>query len=233
MRIHGYKPSVTRRTATGLAAFRATSCLVSGPATHASPGLVGAALVIDSVSITHLTSSDATLEAQIDTRGLATAYQFQMWSSPCSKHGHGCELIRNVPLPTNGLLFGSYTDQSVSLDLNSVGVTLGGEEYGYRITATNAAGSAEAQWQTITRAPNRKTERPTGSMASKGVPLSDQNITAKGYRQPVPLVDIVHILGVEFPAEWIRPASLLRRFEGAFLASLNRLFQLRANYALP
>ena len=55
--------------------------------------------MIDSVSLSNLTSSDATLEAQIDTEGLPTSYEFKMWSSPCSKHGSGCELLIDVPLP--------------------------------------------------------------------------------------------------------------------------------------
>jgi hypothetical protein len=39
------------------------------------------------------------------------------------------------------MLLGSFVDQSVSLDLNSVGVTLNdGAEYGWGITATSAAG---------------------------------------------------------------------------------------------
>jgi hypothetical protein len=103
----------------------------------------GTAPVIDSVSISHLTPTDATLEAQIDTEGLSTSYEFQMWSSPCSKHGSGCELLIDIPLPT-GLLLGSFVPQSVSLDLNSAGVTLGGGEYGFSVLATNEAGSTSA-----------------------------------------------------------------------------------------
>jgi hypothetical protein len=103
----------------------------------------GTAPVIDSVSISHLTPTDATLEAQIDTEGSSTSYEFQMWSSPCSKKGDGCELLIDVPLPT-GLLLGSFVPQSVSLDLNSVGVTLGGGEYGFSVLATNKAGSTNA-----------------------------------------------------------------------------------------
>ena len=99
--------------------------------------------VIDSVSISHLTSSDVTLEAQIDTEGLPTTYEFQMWSSPCSKHGSGCELFIDIHLPAGSLL-GSFVPQSVSLDLNSAGVMLGGGEYGFSISATNKAGTTSA-----------------------------------------------------------------------------------------
>ena len=103
----------------------------------------GNAPVINSVSISHLTPTDATLEAQIDTEGSSTSYEFQLWSSPCSHKGAGCELLINVPLPT-GLLLGSFVPQNVSLDLNSAGVTLGGGEYGFSVLATNKAGSTSA-----------------------------------------------------------------------------------------
>ncbi len=104
----------------------------------------GKAPVIESVSVSQLTPTDATLEAKINTEGLATLYAFQMWSSPCSKKGVGCELIKDVPLPCCGALFGSFVGQSVSLDLKSVGVTLGGGEYGFSVTATNQEGSTQA-----------------------------------------------------------------------------------------
>jgi hypothetical protein len=100
--------------------------------------------VIESVAVSNLTTTDATLEAKIDTEGLTTFYAFQMWSSPCSKQGVGCELINDVPLPCCGVLFGSFVGQSVSLDLKSVGVTLGSGEYGFSVTATNQEGSTEA-----------------------------------------------------------------------------------------
>lgn len=101
---------------------------------------------IESESLSHLTSTDATLEAEINTEGLETTYQFKMWESPCSHRGSGCELIMNVPLPS-GKLLGSFVSQSVSLDLNGAGVTLTpGGEYGYSVTATNAAGSVEGSW---------------------------------------------------------------------------------------
>jgi hypothetical protein len=107
-----------------------------------TPGPGSEAPVIESVSLSHLTATDATLEAQINTEGFETTYEFQMWSSPCSKHGSGCELIEDIPLPS-GKLLGSFLVQDVSLDLNSAGVTLRDGEYGFSVKATNAAGGAE------------------------------------------------------------------------------------------
>lgn len=93
--------------------------------------------VIDSVAVSHLSSSDATLEAQIDTEGSSTSYEFHMWSS-CAHEA--CEYLANIPLPS-GTLLGSFVPQSVSLDLNSAGVTLRhGTEYGWGITATSESG---------------------------------------------------------------------------------------------
>jgi hypothetical protein len=97
--------------------------------------------VIESVSVSHLTSNDATLEATIDTEGLSTSYEFQLWSSPCSHHGDGCELLIDIPLPT-GLLLGSFVPQTVSLDLNSAGVKLKGGEYGFSVAVANKEGRA-------------------------------------------------------------------------------------------
>ncbi len=113
--------------------------IVDGPdETLTTPAANGP--VIESLSISHLTPKDATLEATIDTEGLSTSYEFQLWSSPCSHHGDGCELLVDIPLPT-GLLLGSFVPQVVSLDLNSVGVKLEGGEYGFSLAAANKDGS--------------------------------------------------------------------------------------------
>lgn len=98
---------------------------------------------IDSVSVSHLAPTDATLEAQINTEGLATIYEFQLSYTHCRE----CEspTVR-IQLPS-GLLLGSFVDQSVSLDLGSAGVQLQGGYYEYSILATNSAGSTEAHAQ--------------------------------------------------------------------------------------
>ena len=60
-----------------------------GPIVHGSDEtfttLPAKAPVIESVRVSHLTKTDATLEATIDTEGLETEYAFHMISSPCSK----------------------------------------------------------------------------------------------------------------------------------------------------
>ncbi len=127
----------------------------------------GKAPVIESVSVSHLTPTDATLETKIDGEGLPTIYQFKLWSSPCSKHGDGCEFVVNVPLPCCGLLLGSFVGQSVSLDLNSAGVTLRGGEYGFSVKATSEGGNTVASGGTF-EAPEEGVYEPLSSGASPG-----------------------------------------------------------------
>jgi hypothetical protein len=92
---------------------------------------------IDSESVSHVTPTDATLEAQINTEGLETSYQFQLTYMRCRE----CmSPTYNIPLPS-GLLLGSFLDQSVSLDLNSAGVTLKPGFYEYSLSAASTGGT--------------------------------------------------------------------------------------------
>ena len=104
-----------------------------------------AAPSIDSESVSNVSEHDATLEAQINTEGLETSYQFHLWAI-CGGKG-ACQIVITYPLPSgsfpSGNLLGSFLDQSVSLDLNAAGVTLQpGGQYFYSVTATSAGGTA-------------------------------------------------------------------------------------------
>ena len=100
----------------------------------------GTAPVIDSVSVSHLTPTDATLEGRINTEGLSTMYELRLTYTRCRE----CmSPTYNIPLPS-GLLLASFQDQSVSVDLNSVGVTLKPGFYEYSLIATSTGGSTEA-----------------------------------------------------------------------------------------
>ncbi len=125
---------------------------------------------IESESVSNITPTDATLEAQINTEGLAALYQFQL-SSICGGRGN-CLYVIGYPLPS-GLLLGSFIDQSVSLDLNSAGVTLQpGHTYSYSVSATSTAGTTESSGQTLTT-------------TEDGVqPLSTTTSTSPGAGQP-------------------------------------------------
>jgi hypothetical protein len=103
--------------------------------------------VVDSVSLSNLTSSDATLEATIDTEGQSTIYQFKFRINLCPYSE--CIAYKDIPLPS-GLLLGSFAEQTVNVDLNAVGVSLaGGEVYEYALSATSAAGHVQTEWQTL------------------------------------------------------------------------------------
>jgi hypothetical protein len=99
---------------------------------------------IEGISVSGITTTDATLEAQINPEGLPTTYHFHLASPPCGTI-KTCE--QNTFSLPSGNLPPSSTVQTVSLDLNSAGVTLSpGERYEYWITATNSAGSAGSQY---------------------------------------------------------------------------------------
>jgi hypothetical protein len=125
----------------------------------------GGAPVIESVSLSHLSSTDATLEATIDAEGLETEYAFHLISSPCSKKGFGCELIVPIKLPCCGKLFGSSVPQTVSLDLNSAGVELGEGEYVFGVSAWNEGGKTSASGG-VFEAPEEGVFEPLGASSS-------------------------------------------------------------------
>jgi hypothetical protein len=116
--------------------------------------------LIESESVSHLTSTDATLEGQINTEGLETTYNFYLQEAPlCFKANPPCERPQREPLVLPaGKLLGSFVGQSVSVELNSAGVSLSpGEHYEYWVTATNAAGTTTGLAQEFT-APEEKAQ---------------------------------------------------------------------------
>jgi hypothetical protein len=140
--------------------------------------------VIESVSVSNLTPTDATLGAQINTEGQSTSYEFLLSYDPCPE----CEDLETVKIDLpSGLLLPSFQNQSVSLDLASVGVTLRhGGEYEYSLRAINASGKTEARTQTF-RAPPPPVVEPLGSTTSPGpignepeVPLANGLQTGSG-----------------------------------------------------
>jgi hypothetical protein len=115
---------------------------------------------IDSESVSGVTVHDATLEAQINTEGLETSYEFYLQEAPlCFKAIPPCERPQHEPiaLPA-GKLLGSFVGQSVSVELNSAGVSLSpGEHYEYWVTATSAAGTTSGHAQEFS-APEEKAQ---------------------------------------------------------------------------
>jgi hypothetical protein len=123
---------------------------------------------IEGESLSHLTSTDATLEAQINTQGLETRYNFYLQEAPlCFKAIPPCERPQHEPLSLpSGELLGSFVGQRVSVDLNSVGVSLSpGEHYEYWVTATSAAGTTTGSAQEFA-APEDRALQPLNTTTS-------------------------------------------------------------------
>jgi hypothetical protein len=151
----------------------------------------GPPAVIESESLSHLTSTDATLEAQINTEGLETTYNFYLQETPlCFKAIPSCERPQYEPiaLPA-GKLLGSFVGQSVSVELNSAGVSLSpGENYEYWVTATSPAGTTTGYAQefiapeekaqplntTTLSATNGNNQGTSSTRAGSGGPLGPQ-----------------------------------------------------------
>jgi hypothetical protein len=118
---------------------------------------------IEEISVSNVTQTDATLEAKINPDGPATTYRFHLASPPCGAI-KTCEQ-NSFPLPSGNLPAGTTT-QTVSLDLDSAGVTLTpGQRYEYWVTASNSAGEAGSQYDANTFA---AAEDEIPSIASEG-----------------------------------------------------------------
>jgi hypothetical protein len=139
-------------------------------------------------SVSNITPTDATLEAQINTEGLETSYEFHLATPPCPS---GCEHLQYIfPLPS-GKLLGSSITQSVSLDLNSAGVTLTpGQRYEYWVTATNAAGTATTLSEEKTFTATGADQTFTAAVpAQGGQPPSDSAPSGSGGSSSTPTVN--------------------------------------------
>jgi hypothetical protein len=120
-----------------------------------APAMASSPPTIEGISVSGLTASDATLEAQVNPGGLETTYEFHMTSFACQHDGEptGCQVINDWFFPS-GRIAAASGDQAVKLDLNSAGVTLQPDTwYEYSVAASNAAGEAPegGHWETIER----------------------------------------------------------------------------------
>jgi hypothetical protein len=153
---HRYERHVRRRTV-GFVAFALALIAVLGTV----PAVADAASPpsVFGESVTTITEHDATLEAEINTEGFESTYEFHLQEAPlCFKANPPCERPQHEPLTLpSGKLLGSSVGQSVSANLNSAGVSLSpGEHYEYWVTATNVAGTITGPAQDFT-APKRPT----------------------------------------------------------------------------
>src|SRR6476661_8733247 len=106
---------------------------------------------IESESVSQITVTDATVEAQINPGGLETAYQFRVVADPCHASPLNCELVTDPLFPSpHGVIAPASGSHLVSLDLNSAGLTLEpGREYHYAVFATNSEGTESGPDQTF------------------------------------------------------------------------------------
>ena len=105
--------------------------------------------LIEGESVSHITATDATLEAQINPNGLETTYRFEL-ESGCGiekpEPGHAtCMVIVGTSVPP-GQIPPSSEGETVRVNLEAAGVTLRPDtEYRYRVAATNSAGSTKQE----------------------------------------------------------------------------------------
>jgi hypothetical protein len=144
---------------------------------------------IDSVWVSNVTQTDATLNAKINPNGLYTAYEFQIDTDarydftkracPLSLPGRAsCQLITvGVPLPPGlvepepaSIPAGMFGDQKVSVAMGSIGATLkAAATYHYRVIASNGEEDGEAHPdQTFMTLPAPSSRAHVGSWNSTG-----------------------------------------------------------------
>lgn len=154
--------------------------------------LAGPAPTIESESVSHVTATDATLEAQIDPGSgedgfaLETTYEVLLEAPSCFAHGLGfCESTGGFPI-AKGVIPAGSSAQHVSVDVVSAWQPLTPSTmYGYKVIAANGAGTrygAEQTFTTLAR-PVMVPGLPPGSTPTPG-PVGDEPKVPLGGGQP-------------------------------------------------
>jgi hypothetical protein len=131
--------------------------IVSGPdQTFITPS----APTIESASVSNISATDATLEAQINPNGLETEYQFRLeFGCGVPEPGGAACLWIAVINVASAELPASFEAQSVRVDLNNSAVALHPDtRYRYSVEATNSAGRTPGRDQTFTTPPESTAE---------------------------------------------------------------------------
>ncbi|HVR06106.1 MAG TPA: hypothetical protein VMS02_08685 [Solirubrobacteraceae bacterium] len=112
----------------------------------------GPAPRIESESVLGISSTDATLEAQINPEGRATTYEFDLEAPSCLARGFGaCEASGGLPIYRGTLPAGS-TGKTVSVDVDGAWYghnLLPNTLYGYRVIARSASGAGVGRNETF------------------------------------------------------------------------------------
>lgn len=109
---------------------------------------------IEAESVGGVTDRSASLQAQIDPKGLETTYHFEIARSgaclPGEPSSMPCSQVETGNLPS-GTIVPSSQDILVTLDLSTAGISLEpSTTYEYRVIASNSDGSAEGLIQSFT-----------------------------------------------------------------------------------
>ena len=129
---------------------------------------------IESESVSHVTQTGATLEAQIDPNGLETNYEFWLQYAVCQNPPQGggvCDAIAVEPRG-EGQIAANSAAQTVSTTLTHLQP---GYSYTYWVVATNSAGEAEGDHQSFSALPAPA----IGSESATGVTGSDAMLKAQ------------------------------------------------------
>ncbi len=159
------RPNVARAAATAITWLLVAGLSLLCGATPAS----ASALEITGESATSVSATDATLNANIETNGLFTAYEFQIDTNPLFDYtqracplevpGYAACLAIEIgeplppglvePKPSN--IRAGLGKQPVSVDLSRAGTTLtGGSTYYFRVLATNGPEYAQGATEEFT-----------------------------------------------------------------------------------
>ncbi len=129
-----------------LVSLLALAALSLSPATA-----LAAPSTVESESVSNVTATDATLEAQIDPGGLQTEYRFRVLAAPCNANPLNCEVVHDPLFPSPpAKLTSTSGPATATLDLNAAGLTLEpGTEYHYAVIASNSDGAEAGPDQTF------------------------------------------------------------------------------------
>jgi hypothetical protein len=127
---------------------------VVGPEQTFTTLATGPAPKVESESVSNVTQTDATLEAQINPEGRETTYEFYLEAPSCLSYGLGaCEASGGVPI-AKGIISAGSAGRSVNVDVAAAWHSLSADTlYGYRVVASSASGTRSGREETFRTSP--------------------------------------------------------------------------------
>ncbi len=133
--------------------LKAIAVIVAMASFAVSPGIaIGAEPTVEDESVSHVTATNAVVEAVINPGDLETEYQFRVIGAPCMAIPLTCEVPSDPLFPsTPGVIPASSSGQPVAVNLSDAGLILEpGATYHYAVIATNNDGTKSGPDQTFT-----------------------------------------------------------------------------------